>query len=108
MHVLVAGVSHMSGVSQSGAGNKYDMKRITLLAEQAPVDTAHRVLSSVGLNAVDMNLSEDCYLKFESQSKTLKFPIMMDLEDQTDISSGQPRATIVDFKVSQPPKPLGS
>lgn len=97
MKVLVAGLTHMSGKARQ-TGNDYSMHRVHLLSEQHQVDQANRVLETVGLNPVTMDVSEKCFVKFQAYQKEIQFPAMLDLEVETDIMSGQPRPTVVDFK----------
>lgn len=97
MKVLVAGLTHMSGKARA-TGNDYSMYRAHLLSEQHQVDTTNRVLSTIGLNPIPMDVSEKCFAKFQAYQEQIQFPAMLDLEVETDIMSGQPRPTIVDFK----------
>lgn len=97
MKVLVAGLTHMSGKS-ARTGNDYSMYRAHLLSEQHQVDTENRVLSTIGLNPVPMDVSEKCFVKFQAYQDNIQFPAMLDLEVETDIMSGSARPTIVDFK----------
>jgi hypothetical protein len=98
---LTVGVSHMAGTSDGGRGNKYDMKRAIVIAEQAPVDSSNRTLETIGLNAVPMNLSDECYRKFQLDGRHLDFPLELDFTESVDLSSGQPRVVFTDVKIPQ-------
>jgi hypothetical protein len=98
---LVAGISHMHGTSDQGRGSKYDMKRAVVLSEQAPVDSSNRVLESHGLNAIPMNLSDECYRKLQIASPNLDYPLELDFVENIDLSSGQPRVVFTDVRIPQ-------
>lgn len=97
---IVAGLSHMAGTARQ-TNNQYSMFRIYLLSPQAQVNTTQRVLSTVGLNPVPMDISEDCFKKMQRESLNIKFPAEMELTEETDLSSGQPRVVITDYKVTK-------
>lgn len=103
MRVLVIGAQKMSGIS-ARTGNSYLMRQIFLVAASTPVNTANRVLEPVGMAAVPMDITEDAFERLNSAKLT--FPITLDLEEQTNISSGRPVTEITGFKVPVHSNPL--
>jgi hypothetical protein len=98
---IVAGLTHMSGTARQ-TGNAYSMFRVHILSEQAQVNTTQRVLATVGLNPVPMDITEECFKKMQRESLNIQFPAEMELHEETDLSSGQPRVVIKDYKVLKP------
>lgn len=56
--VFVTGAVHMAGVSQKGAGDKYDFGTVTYLVPASPLRTANCTRTVAGSEPVTINVSE--------------------------------------------------